>query len=82
MRATNNYADCTAMAYVYNKFMNPMEKSFFEGKGVKVDEDLLAASDLVQFIFRGCIRKGEPMSCYIPSVRMRELLKSWMNFEI
>lgn len=82
IRATNEYSDRTAAAFVFNRFMNPNEKQFFEKRGVKVDEDLLAVSDLIQFLFRGCIRNGEPMSCYIPSERMRDLLKLWMNFEI
>lgn len=81
-RATNDYADRVATAYVYNRFMHPMEKKFFEARGVKVDEDLLAVSDLVQFLFRGCIRKGEVMHCYIPSPRMRGLLIDWLNYKI
>ncbi|MDA1958183.1 hypothetical protein [Bacillus cereus group sp. BcHK114] len=81
-RATNDYADRTAMAFVLNRFMNPNEKQFFSYRGIEVDEDLLAVSDLIQFLFRGCIRKGEPMSCYIPSERMRTLLYRWINFEI
>ncbi|MFJ8263528.1 hypothetical protein ACIQ4I_16490 [Rummeliibacillus sp. NPDC094406] len=81
-RATNNYGDRNAMAYVYNRFMNPNEKKFFTSRGVNVNEDLLAVSDLIQFIFRGCIRNGEPMNCYIPSERMRSLLKQWANFEV
>ena len=79
-RATNDYAHCTSMAYVYNRFMNPMERKFFESKGAKVNENVLAMSDLIQFMFRGCIRKGEPMNCYIPSERMRKLLKDWSEF--
>lgn len=81
-RATNDYANCTAMAFVYNRFMNPMEKRFFKNYGVEIDENALAVSDLIQFLFRGCIRKGEPMNCYIPSERMRSLLKAWADYKI
>ncbi|WP_374054879.1 hypothetical protein [Rossellomorea sp. FM04394] len=81
-RATNTYADRTAMAFVYNRFMNPNDKKFFTSRGVEVNEDLLAVSDLIQFLFRGCIRNGERMNCYIPSYRMRELLRKWANYEI
>ncbi|WP_253957833.1 hypothetical protein [Metabacillus halosaccharovorans] len=81
-RATNNYADRTAVAYVYNRFMNPNDKKFFTSRGVAVNEDLLAVSDLIQFLFRGCIRKGESMSCYIPAERMRKLLKDWAEYKI
>ncbi|WP_061464035.1 hypothetical protein [Peribacillus simplex] len=81
-RATNAYGHCTSMAYVYNRFVNPIEKNFFSEYGIKVDEDKLAVSDLIQFLFRGCIRNGEEMNCYIPAERMRTLLKRWANFEI
>lgn len=80
-RATNEYRDRTAMAYVYNRFMNPMEKSFFNNRGVNVNEDMLAQSDLIQFLFRGCIRNNEVMNCYIPSKRMRELLYDWLEYK-
>ena len=80
-RATNEYRDRTAMAYVYNRFMNPMEKSFFYNRGVSVNEDMLAQSDLIQFLFRGCIRNNEEMNCYIPSKRMRELLYDWLEYK-
>lgn len=81
VRATNNYSHCTGMAYVYNRFMNPIEKNFFRSAGVEVNEDQLAMSDLIQFIFRGCIRNNEPMNCYIPSPRMRGLLEQWFEYE-
>lgn len=80
-RATNEYKDRTAVAYVYNRFMNPMEKSFFYSRGVSVNEDMLAQSDLIQFLFRGCIRNNETMNCYIPSKRMRGLLYDWLEYK-
>lgn len=81
-RATVEYADRIAMAYVYNRFMNPNDKKFFTSRGVSVNQDLMAVSDLIQFLFRGCIRNGEPMNCYIPAERMRKLLKDWSEFKI
>ncbi|HFF3191719.1 TPA: hypothetical protein ACGCJB_005009 [Bacillus cereus] len=81
-RATNDYADCESMVYMFNRFMNPNDRQFFTTRNVHVDEDLLAVSDLIQFMFRGCIRKGKPMNCYIPSERMRELLKDWAEYKI
>ncbi|MGD7047687.1 hypothetical protein FZC83_05395 [Rossellomorea marisflavi] len=82
MRATNDYADRSALAYVFNRFLNPIEKSFFEDHGVKVDEELLAVSDLLQWIWRSRIRNGKSISLYLPSSRMRRLLKSWKDYEI
>ncbi|WP_170075926.1 hypothetical protein [Paraclostridium dentum] len=85
IRATNDYRNCTACAYIFNRFMNPIEKSFFEFHGVKVDEDTLAVSDLIQFIFRGTIRNDQEdtvLNVYIPSMRMRELLYKFLRYEI
>jgi len=81
-RATNDYGDRSATAFMINRFMNPNESQFFSQRGIKVDEDLLAISDLIQYLFRGCIRNNEPMYCYIPSSRMRKLLNQWISFEI
>lgn len=81
-RATNDYGHCTSVAFVYNRFINPLERNFFASYNVNIDEDLLAVSDLIQFLFRGCIRNGEPMNCYIPAERMRILLKDWSEYKI
>ncbi|WP_411953229.1 DEAD/DEAH box helicase family protein [Alkalibacillus sp. S2W] len=84
IRATNDYRNARAVAYVYNRYMNPIERTFFEDNGVKVDEDLLAVSDLLQYIFRSRIREENPESIdlYLPSKRMRTLLEKWANYEI
>ena len=62
--------------------MHPIEKAFFEDNNVVVDEDLLALSDLIQWLFRGSIRNGVTMKVYIPSIRMRNLLKKYLKYEI
>lgn len=85
IRATNEYMNCNSCAFIYNRYMNPIEKSFFQFHNVKVDEDTLALSDLIQFLFRGIIRVSdseEIMNVYIPSLRMRELLYKYLNYEI
>ena len=77
-RATNAYSDRIAVAYMCNIFFNPILKSFFEQKGVRVEEDKWALSEMLQFLFRSGIRKGEEIKAYIPSFRMRLLLKRWL----
>ena len=78
-RATNNYRNCRALAYVVNVFMNVGEKLFYQSHGIKVDEDMYALSCMVQWIWRSAIRDGEPVDLYIPSSRMRTLLIDWIN---
>lgn len=81
-RATNDYADRWAIAYIFNRFNNPLINRFFEDNGVKVDDDMLAVGDLLQWIYRSRIRNGEQIHVYVPSKRMRDLLKAWANYEI
>lgn len=59
--------------------MNPIVKNFFLQHGVTVDEDGYALSEMLQFIWRSAIRNGEEIWVYIPSIRMRNLLKQWIE---
>lgn len=78
-RAMNEYKDRVSVAYPINKFMNPFVKKFFENNKVTVDEDGFAISEMLQFIWRSAIREGNKISLYIPSIRMRTLLKKWIK---
>lgn len=79
IRATNDYKESTAVAYIANRYMKPTLKHFFEVSGIEVDEDTYALSELIQFIYRSAIRDGKPITVYIPSKRMRELFINWIN---
>lgn len=81
-RATNNHGEKRAIAYVYNRFNMPDINAFFQDNDVTIDEELFAASDLLQWIYRSRIRNGQPIDVYIPSYRMRNLLYSWAKYEI
>lgn len=78
-RATNQYKDRTAIAYIANRFQNPWVSGFFRELGVDIDEDKLALAELVQCIWRSAIREGKKVNLFIPSKRMRGLLESWLN---
>lgn len=78
-RATNEYRDRIAVAYLVNKFFNPFIKNFFVQHGVEVDEDSFAVSEMLQFIWRSAIREGKEIWLYIPSSRMRYLLEKWIK---
>ncbi len=82
LRATNEYADRKALAYVYNRYLNPIERVFFEDNGVTINQELLAVSDLLQWVWRSQIRNGQPISLYLPSSRMRALLKAWAEYAV
>lgn len=80
-RATNKYKHKKNLAYVYNRYLNPIEAGFFKKYGIKVNEDLYALSELLQWVFRSAIRDGESINLYLPSERMRRLLKEYLGKE-
>ena len=80
-RASNNYNHIKSMAYLGNKYFDPQTVSFFRERGIKLDEDLWALSELIQWVWRGCIRDKKEMNLFIPNARMRKLLIDWLNGE-
>ena len=81
-RATNKYAQCYNLAYCVNIYLHPAISQFFLQKGIKVNEDLFGLSEMIQWIWRSRIRNGEKINIYIPSTRMRTLLKSWLDMSL
>lgn len=79
MRASNKYRERTSIAYPVNRYINTGVKNFFIKHGVEIDEDGFATSEMLQFIWRSAIRDGKEIWIYIPSVRMRTLLKKWIE---
>ena len=79
MRATNEYRDRVAVAYLINKFFNPNVKHFFAENGIEVDEDAYALSEMVQFVWRSAVREGGEIWLYAPSKRMRLLFRAFLN---
>ena len=62
--------------------MNPNEVNYFINQNVEVNQELLAISDMLQWIFRSAIRDGKEINVYIPSPRMRELLNKWFDYNL
>jgi hypothetical protein len=79
IRATNDYKERTTVAYCVNMFMRPVVKNYFVSLGVTVDEDGFALSEMIQFLWRSALREGKEIKLYIPSKRMRNLLKDWLG---
>ena len=80
-RASNDYAKRNILIYPINRYLNPFYEKFFSLKGVQLDQDAYALSELIQWIFRSAIRNGEPIQIYIPSERMRTLFLRWLDGE-
>lgn len=78
-RATNDYAKSKFLVYTANVYMNVGVSQFFSQRGMEIDNDKYALSELVQWIFRSAIRNGEDVHVFLPSKRMRGLLENWLN---
>lgn len=79
MRATNDYCDTTHMIHAYNRHTNVVVASYLQDFDCPVNGDVFALSELIQFLWRGCIRNGQPMHVCIFSARMEKLLRNWLD---
>lgn len=79
IRATNEYREATAVAYLVNRFCDPNITKFFAEKDIHIDNEAFALSEMLQFIWRSAIRDNKPITLYIPSKRMRDLLIGWID---
>jgi len=78
-RATNEYKHKQYLAYCANIFVNPVLVKFFAQRDIIIDEEKYALSELVQWVWRSAIRDGKDISIYIPSSRMRNIFKNWLQ---
>lgn len=79
-RATNDFSNKKYLAYCLNVYMQTWAKNYLIERGAKnISENMYAISTLIQWVFRSAIRKGEEVWLYLPSRRMRELFKEWLD---
>lgn len=79
LRATNDHIEKKSLGYLCNIFYNPQIRGYFTDRGVMVFEDLYALGEMLQWLWRGQIRRYDPIQVFIPSERMRKLLKAWLS---
>ena len=78
-RATNNFAHKTVMIHCYNRYPLQDIASYLEDYNCKLDDDVFALSELLQWAFRGCVRKNQKMTLCLGSNRMYVLFQNWIN---
>jgi hypothetical protein len=69
------------IAYLVNVFPSPILIKAAHGKDTEFNDDIHALGELLQFLYRGCLRENKPMKIYLPSSRMRKLLFKWLDGE-
>lgn len=82
LRATNDHINKKAIAYMVNRFIRPHYRKFFQKRNIGLDQDGFALSEMLQFVFRSRIREGKDIYLFIPSLRMRQLLKDYLDGKI
>ena len=78
-KATNNYAHKNVLVHVYNRYCNIPVKSYLQDYGSPVDDDSIALSEMVQWIWRSAIREDKPIKIYYLNSRMENLINNWLD---
>lgn len=76
MRASNEYAGRTHIAFLINVFMQPIVKNYLSAGDI---EECYALSFMLQWLWRSAIRNNKQIEVFIPSKRMRELFDTWLS---
>ena len=80
-RATNKYRHKQLMIHCYDRYPQVTVSAYLEDYGYPIDRQIFALSELLQWVWRGCIRDKEPMTVAIGSSRMYNLFKYWLEEE-
>lgn len=78
-KGTNQFRTKTALAYLINVYPSTLQKIYLRERGVEIDDDKYALSEMLQWIWRSAIRDGKEIQLYLPSRRMRTLLSDWLT---
>lgn len=61
-RAFNKFKHKTSVAYLVNRYVNPIIFGFFDERGIRIDQDLYALSEMLQWIWRSAIREDKEIN--------------------
>jgi len=78
-RATNKYAYKWYLVHCYDRHPNLSVETYLKEYGCPVDKNVFALSEMLQWIWRSRIRKGEGIVLAIPNTRMHNLFLDWLN---
>lgn len=77
-RGTNDYSHCSHLIYLYDQHINPIVARWLCNETASFN-DAYALTELIQWVWRSRIRKGEPITLYLPSPRMRSIFVDWLE---
>ncbi len=76
-RGTNDYMHCSHLIYLCDQNINFIVARWL-GDSSRAFNDADALTELIQWVWRFSVRRGEPITLYPPSPRMRRLLEDWL----
>ena len=77
-RGTNDYAHCSHLIYLYDQHMNHLVARWLEDNS-RAFKEAYALTELIQWVWRSRVRNGQPITLYLPSPRMRQLMEKWLS---
>ena len=77
-RGTNDYAHCSHLIYLYDQHVNPVVGRWVNNSSRSFD-DAYALTELIQWVWRSRVRRGEPITLYLPAPRMRRIFLDWLD---
>ena len=77
-RGTNDFIHCSHLVYLYNQNINPVIARWL-GDSSRAFNDSYALTELIQWVWRSRVRRGEPITLYPTSPRMRRLFEEWLS---
>ena len=77
-RGTNEYAHCSHLIYLYDQHVNPVVARWLN-EHTRSFDDAYALTEIIQWVWRSRIRKGERITLYLPAPRMRSIFIDWLE---
>lgn len=78
-RATNNLSHKWCLVHCYNRYPTQSIMQYLRDYGVEVDNKVFALTEMLQWIWRSCVRNQEEIYLAIASKRMRLLFLNWLH---
>lgn len=76
-----DFSAAQVLCYCANLFLPSSSIQYFRRNGSELTQDRYALYQMLRWIGRSAIRNGKPVTVYVPSKRMRDLLIDWIRLE-
>ena len=69
---TNQFIHCRTAIYLWDQHLNPYVRRWLGLGDDRFADDQYAITELVQWLYRTAVRRGEPITVYMPSKRIED----------